>query len=256
MNSQAAKFQTMLVWLVAIGYAVASFLLWIERANGSEEPLPVEISEPLPIVAQVPPPSPPVSVSIATYDAVEALQEVNALRARRGLRPFLPSNGLMRGAMACASARAAARLFGHTPSDFAYLPLGVTADAAGCAAYPPELGWLSCCTNENYTYGGAAWAMGADGKRYMHLFVSNTGDTAVGIELVPVAGQFQSVACQSGVCTSGQAVVSQSSYRSEVQSYTIRTSGGFVREFRPIRGLFSRIRDRIGSRLDARAGCG
>jgi hypothetical protein len=30
---------------------------------------------------------------------------------------------------------------------------------------------MSCCVYDNYTYGGAAYVTGRDGKRYMHLFV-------------------------------------------------------------------------------------
>jgi hypothetical protein len=30
---------------------------------------------------------------------------------------------------------------------------------------------MSCCVYENYTYAGAAWVSGRDGRRYMHLFV-------------------------------------------------------------------------------------
>ena len=104
----------------------------------------------------------------------DALDEVNALRASRGLRPFIRDEALTQAAQTCATVRAQALCFGHTTNDFAALPPGSHAASAGCAAYPASMGWLSCCTNENYTYGGAAYAMGADGKRYMHLFVGNT----------------------------------------------------------------------------------
>ena len=73
--------------------------------------------------------------------------------------------------MACASARAQQGLFGHTANDFAFVPPGSSASSAGCAAYPASYGWMSCCTYEGYTYGGAAWVTGRDGRRYMHLFV-------------------------------------------------------------------------------------
>jgi hypothetical protein len=112
--------------------------------------------------------------SFSTFGANEALAEVNAYRAKRGLRPFVEDPGLTAAAMATADYRARIHLFGHTKGgagDFRFLPAGVKADAAGCAAYPPRDGWLSCCADENYTYAGAAWTMGSDGKRYMHLFV-------------------------------------------------------------------------------------
>lgn len=101
----------------------------------------------------------------------EALQEVNAARARRGLRPFQPDPLLAEAARRCAEVRASRRIAGHLSSDFAYLPSGASARAAGCGALEPSWGWGTCCTYDNYTYAGAAWVMGTDGRRYMHLFV-------------------------------------------------------------------------------------
>jgi hypothetical protein len=101
----------------------------------------------------------------------EALNEVNAKRAQRGLRPFIFDPALTQAAIGAANFRAANGLFGHTSNDFAFVPRGGMARSAGCAAYPPSHGWMSCCVEGNYTYAGAAWAMGRDGKRYMHLFV-------------------------------------------------------------------------------------
>jgi len=101
----------------------------------------------------------------------DALWEVNARRARQGLRPFIRDEGLTIAARGAARYRADRLLFGHTPNDFQFLPPGCSAPAAGCAAYPPDMGWYSCCCEDNATYGGAAWAMGKDGKRYMHLYV-------------------------------------------------------------------------------------
>jgi hypothetical protein len=100
-----------------------------------------------------------------------ALPEVNAARARRGLRPFAYDPSLGLAALRCAQLRAANRIEGHLSNDFAHLPAGVSAKSAGCGALEPSWGWGTCCTYDNYTQAGAAWAMGADGKRYMHLFV-------------------------------------------------------------------------------------
>ena len=101
----------------------------------------------------------------------DALDSVNEVRMRKGLRPFNRCPELSIAAHSAASYRAERRMAGHTPNDFAHLPPGTVASAAGCAAWPVELGWGACCTYENWTYAGAAWVLGADGQRYMHLFV-------------------------------------------------------------------------------------
>ena len=101
----------------------------------------------------------------------DALDEVNATRAVRGLRPFIKDDDLTAGAIHVADFRAARLVQGHTRNDFAGLPEGCTARASGCAAWEPSWGWGACCTYENYRYAGAAWAMGRDGRRYMQLFV-------------------------------------------------------------------------------------
>lgn len=101
----------------------------------------------------------------------DALAEVNAQRASRGLRPFVRDEGLTQAARACAAYRAQHRMEGHTANDFAFVPAGSIATSAGCACWPPAMGWGSCCTYDGYTYAGAAWSMGADGQRYMSLFV-------------------------------------------------------------------------------------
>lgn len=101
----------------------------------------------------------------------DALAEVNAARAARGLRPFIKDDDLTAGALNVADFRAARLIAGHTANDFNGLPAGTRATAAGCAAWEPEFGWGACCTYDNYTYAGAAWAKGRDGRRYMHIFV-------------------------------------------------------------------------------------
>lgn len=104
--------------------------------------------------------------------ATEALDEVNALRARYHLAPFVRDEDLTVAAKAAASYRAARLLSGHTANDFVFLPAGAQADAAGCAAWPDSWGWGACCPLDRGNYAaGAAWARGRDGKRYMHLFV-------------------------------------------------------------------------------------
>jgi len=101
----------------------------------------------------------------------DGLDEVNAKRAARGLRPYIRDEGLSQAAQACAAFRAQHGLFGHTSNDFGFVPAGTSASSAGCAAYPAGYGWMSCCTYDNYTYAGAAWVTGRDGQRYMQLYV-------------------------------------------------------------------------------------
>lgn len=110
-------------------------------------------------------------ISSRGWAGADALDEVNAARASRGLRPFVRDDSLTVAAIGAADFRAAYRISGHTSSDFSFLPPGVGADAAGCAAWSIGWGWGSCCTYENWQYAGAAYSIGSDGRRYMHLFV-------------------------------------------------------------------------------------
>lgn len=101
-----------------------------------------------------------------------ALAEVNAKRAQRGLPAFQSDPGLTEAAEKAAAYRAERLMAGHTKNDFAFCPPGhPRAKAAGCAAWTPDWGWGSCCTFERWRYAGAAWVMGRDGRRYMHLYV-------------------------------------------------------------------------------------
>jgi hypothetical protein len=109
--------------------------------------------------------------SFRCYAATEALEEVNAKREERGLQKFIEDKSLTKAAKSCADFRAERLISGHTSNDFNAVPTGAKADAAGCAAWPPSMGWGSCCAYEHWKFAGAAWAMGRDGKRYMHLFV-------------------------------------------------------------------------------------
>lgn len=114
--------------------------------------------------------------------ANDGLDELNAYRARKGLKPFVRDESLSAAAGAAADYRATYLIKGHVNvnikgrqySDYDFLPAGTPrADATGCAAAGDEWGWLSCCADENWKYAGAAWTRGRDGKRYMHLYVRN-----------------------------------------------------------------------------------
>jgi hypothetical protein len=102
-------------------------------------------------------------------DVWDGLDEVNALRARRGLRPYIYDPNLARAAAGLANYRAEYLIEGHTRNDFAAVPQGSFARATGCAAWPVRMGWGSCAIYDNFTYAGAAWAMGRNGLRFMHL---------------------------------------------------------------------------------------
>ena len=126
------------------------------------------------------PPIKPPQQTALIEGAVDALDEVNAARARLGLRAFKRDDGLTLAAMRCSRHRADRGIEGHV-NDFAFLPPGCTAGAAGCAAWPASMGWGSCCWQENWEYAGAAYTVGANGLRYMHLFVRNGDGSRVWI---------------------------------------------------------------------------
>lgn len=113
----------------------------------------------------------PIASEPSADECEDALDEVNAIRRRSGLAPFLRDALLTRAAHSCARFRAARLMEGHTSNDFAHLPEGATAHAAGCAAWPQHMGFGACCVFENWTYAGAAWVIGKDGRRYCHLYV-------------------------------------------------------------------------------------
>ncbi len=114
-----------------------------------------------------------VTMILASYavGAEPALDEVNAARAQRGLPPYQEDKALTAAAKACADFRAAYGIAGHSQNDFSFLPAGASADAAGCAMWEPGLGWGACATYESYQFAGAAYTVGANGMRFMHLFV-------------------------------------------------------------------------------------
>ena len=103
--------------------------------------------------------------------APDALAQVNALRAARGLSPYEHDPQLHEAAKACAAHRARYRIAGHTANDFAFLPAGASAPSSGCAAWPKGSGFGSCCIYDGYRYAGAATVLGTDGIEYHHIFV-------------------------------------------------------------------------------------
>jgi hypothetical protein len=124
--------------------------------------------------------------------AQNAMAEVNAARAARGLRPFVEDPELTAAAMQCADFRAARLMAGHTISDFSALRPGVSASASGCAAWPAWMGWGSCCWEDDYLEAGAAFTVGPDNLRYMHIFVRG-GSGASGGATANAFGQYQPV---------------------------------------------------------------
>lgn len=132
----------------------------------------------VPQVTQVQPAlvTPSTNVSKIGEVCEDALAEVNKTRAERGLKPYIHDPLLAKGALACAKYRAERLIAGHCPGqmgDFAFLPSEVSVNGVvgGCAAWTPDWGWGACATYDNYTYCGAAYVVGSDGRRYMHLFV-------------------------------------------------------------------------------------
>lgn len=122
------------------------------------------------------------------WAAEPALAQVNAQRAARGLPPYREDPSLTAAAMAAADYRAAYRIAGHVGGgmgDFAFLPPGATADAAGCGALEPSWGFAACCVYESYQYAGAARVMGADGRFYNHIFVKGGNAAAQGQAVQP-----------------------------------------------------------------------
>jgi hypothetical protein len=87
--------------------------------------------------------------------------------------PYLltPIDILRASTINVADVRARGLCEGHSANDFAGPPFGCHASAAWRAAWAPTMGWGACCTYENWTYAGAAYAVGRDGRRYMQLFV-------------------------------------------------------------------------------------
>lgn len=130
----------------------------------------------------------------------DALDQVNYERGLLGLRPYKHDHLLARAAKACCRHRAVNYIEGHY-NDHAFLPVECNTKykhiynryigngrwsgyPAGCARWPVlnrviykngkkcnYSGLGSCCTLENWSYAGAYYCVGADGQKYMQLFV-------------------------------------------------------------------------------------
>ena len=140
-----------------------------QRMGASKRIFPFKPSTALPSAS----PAPVAYAAPQTADgpAADALAHVNAMRAARGLPPYMHDPYLHEAAKSCAAFRARNRIAGHTSSDFAFLPAGGSATATGCAAWPNGSGFGSCCIYDGYRYAGAATVLGADGIEYHHIFV-------------------------------------------------------------------------------------
>lgn len=101
----------------------------------------------------------------------DVLRELNEQRAERGLPPYIWDADLTLAAASASEYRASRLMFGHC-DDFAHLPQGATAEAAGCAAYPASYGFMACACYEAGSYhAGACYTLGTDNKRYCQLFI-------------------------------------------------------------------------------------
>ena len=147
------------------------------RFAGQPAVKPLTNSQVAPAVVPVPatPVNPPVyrllpeTVGERIGNATEALDLVNAQRKANGLPPYQRDEGLTKAAAAAAEYRAAHGIAVHTANDFAFLPAGARADAAGCAAW--RTGFGACAVFDTaYRVAGAAFCVGADGLRYCHVF--------------------------------------------------------------------------------------
>ena len=119
-------------------------------------------------------PKSPAASPKAIAPATDPLSQVNARRAAAGLRPYVQDPGLTRAAQAAVQYRARLRIRGHVQSgmgDFQFLPTGATAAAAGADWYGATAEFATCAMTDNYTFAGAASAVGPDGEWYHQLFV-------------------------------------------------------------------------------------
>lgn len=125
-----------------------------------------------PVVVDGPPPVISDTKPVDNTGSNDAMDEVNAKRAQKGLRPLQKDPLLCQGAYECAKRRASRGIHGHLPeSDFSCLPSGAQASVGGAGALEDSWGWETCAYDSTqYTVGGAAWVRGRDGLRYMSFF--------------------------------------------------------------------------------------
>jgi len=98
----------------------------------------------------------------------DALAEVNALRAARGLPAFIYDEKLTIAAQKCAEFRASHRITFHTENDFSFIPAGGSARASGTGVSSGQ--FSACCILENYKHAGAA-VVEVNGRRFCQVFV-------------------------------------------------------------------------------------
>lgn len=125
-----------------------------------------------PVPEAVPPPKPMPDAKPTA--ATDALDQLNAQRAARGLPAYVRDEGLTVAAIACATHRARFRIAGHCMAgmgDFVFVPATTTARCAGCSAWPVGLGFGACeAYSTAYRFAGAATVIGPDGLAYNQAF--------------------------------------------------------------------------------------
>jgi len=110
-------------------------------------------------------------LSVPVHAGENAIGEVNALRAARGLPPLTEDAGLTAGALNVADFRAQRGILGHTASDSNGLPIGVTCRAFGCGWRTGPGEFTTCHMYGNWTRAGAAKAIGLNGVTLYQIFV-------------------------------------------------------------------------------------
>lgn len=192
--------------------------VWVVRSKPQRNVWAVTNSSESPNSSTAAAPTVKQSLTVASAGSDDALDEVNAYRAKRGLPPFKHDPQLTIAAKRAAETRAKALWDGHLSNDFACLPTGATADAAGCGALEDSFGWGTCCMDDNYSHAGAAWVRGSDGRRFMHLFVRNREAVAHTTKQQPEVARAEPTGevlsmgtCSSGNCGVSTGTVQQSS---------------------------------------------
>lgn len=125
---------------------------------------------------------------VCSAEPVDALAELDADRAKRGLYPYQYDAELTKAAATLATYRAEHRITGHVGGqmgDFAFMPSGL-AECTGCAAWKDGFG---ACQMHGTTYrtAGAAKVRGADGLFYCHLVLRKGPPTST-VSFTPPLG--------------------------------------------------------------------